>query len=553
MTDPQGETAQWWQTGVFYQIYPMSFMDSDGDGVGDLQGIISRLDYLNDGTETSLGIDAIWLTPIYPSPNRDFGYDISDYRGIDPRYGSMEDFEVLLKEAHDRNIRIVMDLVINHTSNEHPWFVEACKSRDHPHHDWYLWHEGKNGKAPNNWFAAFDRRAWWWVEEVRKFYLSTWCRYQPEVNWRNPELKKAMFDVIRFWLDMGVDGYRIDVINWFIKDDQFRSNPYKLSLNPPDYQKHLYDRNRPEVHDLCREIRQVVDAYPARFALGEVFTNSVKDAASYCGDGDELHMAFNFAFLFQKWGASNFLRVIDEWDGLLNGRGWPTYTLSNHDLPGRHYSRYAKGKETEKRARIAAAMLLTLRGTPFLYYGEEIGMSNRRIPRRKIRDPLGKKLWPLLKGRDPGRTPMQWDASPHAGFSTGEPWLPVHPNHTAVNVEKEAADPGSVLSFYRELVWLRKRTPALNQGAYRPLVSEPTDCLAFLRVHEGQTVVVMLNFAGKRVQVPVSLREHSSDPLKGTWQVLFGTDRAKGMGMNVGADMELKGYEVLILERKGGA
>jgi len=547
----QGDSASWWQTGIVYQIYPMSFMDGNGDGVGDLRGVISKLDYLNDGTEKSLGIDAIWFSPIYPSPNRDFGYDISDYRNIDPRYGNMDDFKVLLREAHDRDIRIVMDLVINHTSDQHPWFMEACKGRDNPHHDWYLWHEGKKGKAPNNWFAAFDRKAWWWVDEVRRFYLSTWCRYQPEVNWRNPELKEAMFDVIRFWLDLGVDGYRIDVINWFLKDEKFRSNPYRLRFRPPDYQKHIYDRNRPEVHDLCREIRGVVDSYPERFTVGEVYTNSARDAASYYGNGDELHLAFNFAFLFQDWGAENFLRVVEKWEGLLQNRGWPTYTLSNHDQPGRHYSRYAKGEETDKRARVAAAMLLTLRGTPFLYYGEEIGMSNRKIPRRRIQDPLGKKYWPLLKGRDPGRTPMHWDASRHAGFSTVDPWLPVHPNHTDVNVETQTGDPGSLLSFYRELIWLRKRTPALCRGGYQSLVSHPTKYLAYLRSHEEQVVLVLLNFEERGLKA--SLSGNRKGAWQGNWNVLLGTDRVKGAQVELAQEIGLQGYEVLILERKGGS
>jgi alpha-glucosidase len=525
-------------------------MDGNGDGVGDLKGIVSKLDYLNDGTEKSLGIDAIWLTPIHRSPDKDFGYDISDYRQIDPRYGNMEDFRLLLKEAHHRNIRVVMDLVINHTSDQHPWFLEARRSRDNPWHDWYLWHEGRNGKAPNNWFAAFDRKAWWWVEEVRKFYLSTWCRYQPEVNWRNPGLKQAMFDVIRYWLDLGVDGYRIDVVNWFIKDEQFRSNPYRLHFRPLDYQKHIYDRNRPETHDLCREIRRLLDAYPDRFAVGEVYTNSAKEAASYYGDGDELHLAFNFAFLFQRWGASNFLRVIDEWDGLLKDRGWPNHTLSNHDLPGRHYSRYARGDETDRRARVAAAMLLTLRGTPFLYYGEEIGMSGRKIPRRQIQDPLGKKYWPLLKGRDPARTPMQWNALPHGGFSSVAPWLPVHPNHSVVNAESQAGDPGSLLSYYRELIWLRKRTPALCRGDYRSLVAPPTDCLAYLRSHGEQHVLVLLNFVGKRVTVRPARDETGS--LEGTWEVMLGTDRAKGSRFGISRAIDLNGYEVLIAQQTGG-
>ncbi len=549
MPEMRGAPPPWWQTGVVYQIYPRSFMDGNGDGVGDLRGIISKLDYLNDGTERSLGVDAVWLSPIYPSPNRDFGYDVSDYRGIDPVYGNLEDFKRLLREAHDRNLRIVMDLVINHTSDQHPWFLEASRSRDNPHHEWYLWHEGKNGKAPNNWFAYFDRRAWWWVDSVGKFYLSTWCRYQPEVNWRNPGLKQAMFDVVRYWLDLGVDGYRIDVVNWFVKDERFRSNPYRLQVRPPDIQRHVYDRNRPECHDLCREIRSVVDEYPDRFAVGEVYTNSAAESASYYGQGDELHLAFNFAFLFQKWKASHFLRVIEEWDGLLRGRGWPTYTLSNHDQP-RHCSRYARGEETDQRARVAAAMLLTLRGTPFLYYGEEIGMLNRKIRRGQIQDPLGKKYWPLLKGRDPARTPMQWNASPHGGFTSAAPWLPVHPNHTTVNVEQQMADPGSLLSFYRELLWLRKKTPALSRGDYRSLISGPVDCLAYIRSHEEQEVLVLLNFVHRSLTVRRALAE--ADCGQGAWRILFGTHRTKGRPVNISNPIRLDPYEVLIAERTGG-
>ena len=298
-----------------------------------------------------------------------------------------------------------------------------------------------------------------------------------------------------------------------------------------------------------------MDSYEDRFAVGEVYTNSARDAASYYGNGDELHLAFNFAFLFQDWGASNFLKVVEKWDDLLKDRGWPTYTLSNHDQPGRHYSRYAKGEETDRRARVAAAMLLTLRGTPFLYYGEEIGMSNRKIPRKQIQDPLGKKYWPILKGRDPGRTPMQWNASRHAGFSPADPWLPVHPNHTLVNVENQTGDPGSLLSYYRELIWLRKKTPALCHGAFRSLVSHPTEYLAYLRSYEGQAVLVLLNFSGKSVRVV--LPESNSDSLADNWEVLFGTDRVKGSRLEISTGLDLQGYEVLIAKRtdaqKGGA
>lgn len=536
------EDAKWWQTGIIYQIYPRSFMDSNEDGIGDLKGIVSKLDYLNDGTPESLGIDAIWLSPINPSPDKDFGYDISDYKDISQIYGKMDDFKLLLEEAHKRNIKIVMDLVINHTSDLHPWFIESRKSRDNPYHDWYIWHEGINGKPPNNWFAAFDKKAWWWVEEVEKFYYSSWTRYQPEVNWRNPKLKEAMYDVIKFWLDMGVDGYRMDVVNWYIKDDQYRSNPYRISFNPPDYQIHKYDRNRPETHGICKEIRQIVDNYSDRMTVGEIFTDESEVAAEYYGKGDELHLAFNFAFLFQRWKASHFHRIIERWEELTSGVGWPNYTLSNHDRP-RHFSRYGKPGESESRAKIAAAMMFTLRGTPFIYYGEEIGMSDRKIKRSQIKDPLGIKFWPFMKGRDPARTPMQWDDSPNAGFSNSIPWLPVHPNYNQVNVKKEKEDPLSILSFYRNLIWKRKQYPALLVGDYESIIKQPKDYLAYLRSYQNQSILVLLNFTNRAFKA--NLMADQNPKLKGEWKFLFGTHRKEGDKVDL-LNLSLREYEVLL-------
>ncbi len=530
--------APWWQQGVIYQIYPRSFQDSNADGIGDLRGIISRLDYLNDGTEKSLGVDAIWLSPCYPSPMSDFGYDISDYTDIDPLFGTLQDFHELLQEAHRRGIKVIMDLVINHTSDQHPWFIESRASKASDKRDWYIWHAGNKGKPPNNWFAGFElKSAWWRDETTQEFYLATFTRHQPEVNWRNAQLKEAMFAVIRFWLEMGVDGYRMDTVNWYLKDELWRNNPWHLQLNPPDLQRHIYDRNRPETHGLCRDIRRLLDSYSERMLVGEIFCDDARLAAEYYGKSDELHLAFNFAFLFQPWSAKHFHHKIVEWENLLPTGCWPNYTLSNHDQP-RHYTRYAQGTWSEPRARVAAALLLTLRGTPFLYYGEEIGMANRHIARRELQDPMGKKLWPLLPGRDGARTPMQWDSSPHGGFSFAKPWLPLNPDYPVKNVVGQAGDAQSLFSFYRRLLWLRKKTPALLLGEYRSFATTPHDFLAYQRSYNGESVSVLLNFTRRRLRIHL--------PQLPTGRVLLSTHRGEGEKVDT-AHMELQAYEVLLL------
>jgi len=535
----------WWKSAVVYQIYPRSFMDASGDGGGDLEGVLQRLDYLNDGTERSLGVDALWLSPVYPSPMVDFGYDISDYCDIHPLFGSLDTFKRLLEEAHRRGIRVLMDLVLNHTSDQHPWFKEARASRTSPKRDWYVWHDGVNGKPPNNWYTFFSGKPWklggstWeWDEPTRQYYLHSFCVEQPDLNWRNPEVRAAARDVVRFWLDLGVDGFRMDVVNWVIKDDAWRSNPVELSLTPPDWQRHVYDRNRPETHEVLKEIRRWVDAWPDKMLVGEVFLNDAREAVSYQGQGDELHMAFNFAFLFQPWKARAFWDRIVEYEGLLPEGAWPNYTLSNHDQP-RHFSRYGKGEESLPRARVAAAMLLTLRGTPFVYYGEELGMSDLKLSREEIQDPPGRMYWPFFKGRDPARSPMQWSAGPNAGFSKGTPWLKVHPGHERVNVESQADDPESLLSFYRRFIWARKATPALQRGTFVPLKRRPDDVLAWMREHEGQRAVVLLNFSGKEATV-----ELDQVP-EGAFRVLVST-HAQGQ-LELRRRMRLARYEVLVL------
>ncbi len=493
----------WWKEAVVYQIYPRSFYDSDGDGVGDLEGIRQKLDYLKD-----LGINAIWISPVYPSPGKDCGYDISNYVDIDPLFGNIEIFKKLLADAHAKGIKILMDLVINHTSEDHPWFVESRQGNTHKR-DWYLWHPGKNGKKPNNWIASLAlTNAWFWDENRKEYYLSTFTKHQPELNWRHPEVKAEIFKVLKFWLGLGVDGFRMDVVNWYVKDDQFRDNPWSLKLFPDLFQKHIYDRNRPETHEICREIRKLVDSYPEeRMLVGEIFTDNAEEAASYHGKNlDELHMAFNFHFMYQFWGAKKFYRSIVRWYKALPEGAWPNFTLSNHDYI-RHGTRYRWGNFTERRLRLAITMLMTLRGTPFLYYGEEIGMENTAVPKGKAMDPLER--FPLIPGRARARTPMQWSPSLNAGFSTGEPWLPINAKFVTVNVESESGHPNSLLSYYKEIIALRQGNETLKKGDFRFLLSENSDLIAFERSWEGKKAIIILNFAHHDVFIPGGIVEPS--------------------------------------------
>ena len=509
--------AKWWERAVFYQIYPRSFMDADGDGVGDLAGIESKLAYL-----ASLGVDALWISPFYPSPMVDFGYDIADYCGVDPLFGDLAAFDRLLDRAHAAGIRVIIDLVINHTSDRHPWFVEARSSKESAKHDWYLWQPIRRGAGgrlvrPNNWVAQFELASAWWPNEATgEYYLGTFTRNQPEVNWRNPELRAAMYAAIRFWLDRGVDGFRMDVVNWYVKDAALRSNPRSLTANPDLFQRHVFDRNRPETHDICREIREIADSYPGdRVLVGEIFCRDPAQAASYHGENlDELHMAFNFDLLYRKWSAAAFRDSIRRWYAALPAGAWPNLTLSNHDQP-RHVWRY-RGKdaaETEARGRVAAALLLTLRGTPFVYYGEELGMTQTKLARSELRDPLGVKTWPLPLGRDGERAPMQWSAAPAAGFTTGQPWLPVNPDYAHRNAEAQAADERSLFSWYRALLAARKVHPALASGDIEFLDGDDPAVIAYARALEGERITAVLNFSAERRPLPAAAAPDS--PLAG--------------------------------------
>jgi len=505
----------WWEEAVFYQIYPRSFRDSNGDGTGDLAGLAEKLDYL-----AWLGVDALWISPFFPSPMKDFGYDVADYRGVDPLFGSLEDFGRLMDKAKGLGMRVVLDLVANHSSDEHPWFVEARASRDSPRHGWYLW-APETGRAPNNWRSLFEfGSAWQRNPATGERYLATFTRHQPEFDWRNPEVRKAFHEIMEYWYGLGVDGFRLDVATAYAKDPELRSNPLSLKANPDIFQKHLHDRNHPDFHGFFREMRDVADRSPAdsdrasrpgeRVLIGETHGRDPGLAASCHGQrGDELHMAFNFDFLHQPWRAEDFRRSAERWYSILPPTAWPNFTLSNHDQP-RHIWRYraASPSVTEGRARVAAAMLLTLRGSPFIYYGEEIGMGCHPLPRSALRDPLGIRTWPLaFLGRDAERTPMQWDGSPGAGFGSVRPWLPLNPDWKERNVAAQRGLPGSLLSWYRALLALRRERPALRRGTIR-FLDRGRDILAYERSDEasGERILVFLNFASGERSTAIGFR-----------------------------------------------
>ena len=476
----------WWREGVFYQIYPRSFQDSNGDGVGDLAGITARLDHLNDGTSRSLGIDGIWLSPFYRSPMADFGYDVSDYRDVDPTFGSLADFDLLLSEAHRRGIRVIVDLVPGHTSDRHPWFVAARSSRRDSKRDFYVWADPRGGGPPNNWRAVFRRvgSAWTLDKGTGQYYLHHFLPQQPDLNWWNEDVRAAIDDVMRFWLDRGVDGFRVDVASGLIRDERLRDNPRFQVRGWP--RRRNWDLD--QVHEIHRRWRKVLDSYGGdRMAVGEIGVRNLRRHVRYYGNDDELQLSFNFHFLEQPWIAERFRAVVEEWERLLPKASWPDYTLSNHDR-SRAVSRYGL-----ERAGVAAVMLLTLRGTPFIYYGEEIGMTDVPIPPERVVD---------VDGRDPERTPMQWDASPNAGFTSGDPWLPLAFDHAKRNVAAQRDDPASLFSLYRRLGWLRKSSPALRRGSYRTIAA-PRGVFAFSREADGERVLVAKNFTKDPQLVPL--------------------------------------------------
>ncbi|HVE81191.1 MAG TPA: alpha-glucosidase [Myxococcales bacterium] len=528
--------APWWKEGIVYQIYPRSFADSNGDGVGDLPGITSKLDYLQE-----LGVDGIWISPIYPSPMKDFGYDISDYTAIDPVFGTMAEFEELIRQAHARGIRVIMDMVMNHTSDQHPWFVEARSSKDNPRRDWFIWRPGgPGGRPPNNWHSIFGGSAWEYDEKSGEYYLHLFDPSQPDLNWRNPEVKAAMKAVWGFWLDKGVDGFRLDVAHLLVKHPEFPDKLTKFGMTP--YSRQVQDGhcNLPETHDVWKEFRQLLDLYPGdRMAVAEPELDATGAEGFYGSGEDELHLAFNFSLFWRRWKAAAVQDAVLDWERRIPERGWPCWVLSNHDF-GRHASRWAAGARTDARAKVAAALLLTVRGTPFMYYGEELAMRRAFIPRKEVMDPPGVRYWPLYLGRDGFRTPMQWTAAPTGGFTTGTPWMRLGPEAQRLNVELEAKDPGSVLNWYKRLIKLRRSLPALRLGTFRAWFGEPKAVFAYSRVHDGQTVSVLLNFSrfSRAVDLPA-----------GAYEVLASTHR--GEGASLGGTVKLHGDEALVLLHRG--
>lgn len=433
----------WWQKGVIYQVYPRSFQDSNGDGVGDLNGIRQRLDYLQ-----WLGVTAIWISPIYPSPMADFGYDISDYTGIHSLFGTMDDFEALLKDVHQRHMKLILDLVPNHTSDQHPWFLESRSSRNNPKRDWYIWKDAKDdGSLPNNWLSVFGGPAWEWDEQTGQYYYHAFLKEQPDLNWRNPEVQEAMFNVMRYWLDKGVDGFRVDVMWHMVKDDHFRDNPVNPDYDPhtADYEQLLpvYSTDQPEVHDIVQKMRQVLDSYPERMMIGEIYLPIHRLVTYYGTDSKGAHLPFNFMLISLPWEASKIATAVAEYEGALPENGWPNWVLGNHDQP-RITSRVGL-----QQSKVAALLLLTLRGTPTIYYGEELGMRDVPVPFGEVQDPQGLNMPDKNLSRDPERTPMQWDGSEYAGFSTVKPWLPLGSASKRVNVQVQAKDPYSQLTLYR--------------------------------------------------------------------------------------------------------
>ena len=518
LTENAGD-ATWWKEAVFYQIYPLSFADSDGDGRGDLPGVIGKLDYLTN----TLGVDAIWLSPFYRSPMRDFGYDVSDHCDVDPLFGTLDDAKRLIGAAHERGLRVIIDYVMNHTSDQHPWFLESRSSSDNSKRDWFVWRDGRDGGPPNNWVSVFSGPAWTFDDETGQWYRHTYLPEQPDLNWRNPEVVEAMVGVLRFWLELGVDGFRVDAAHQMMKDPLERDNPPA----PPDYPRpykdmgeydhfiHLYDFAHPDVHDIHRRLRQVIDEYPqSAVSIGEIHIFDLPEWAAYYGENfDQLHMPFNFHLLAANWDVPTLRATVESVLWNVPDGGWTNWTLGNHDEI-RLATRLPEGHH-----RLAALLLLTLRGTPFIYYGDELGMRQVTIEGDDAQDPWGFNVDHL--SRDGCRTPMRWSPSPNGGFTVDgvSPWLPMGDNLLEINVEAELPDPSSTLNLYRRLIELRKNSVALRRGSYRGIDGDLAGVLGYRREARGEALSVFLNLgqvptvvdSGRGLVVLSTLDPHRND------------------------------------------
>ncbi len=511
----------WWKNGIVYQIYPRSLQDSNADGIGDLRGIARRLDYLQ-----ALGVDAIWISPIQPSPMADFGYDIADYCGVDPMFGTLGDFDALVADAHARGLKLILDYVPNHTSNQHPWFVASRSAKGDPKRDWYLWRDpAADGGPPNNWLSNFGGPAWTLDEATGQYYCHSFLPEQPDLNWRNPAVRAAMYDVLRFWLRRGVDGFRVDVLYHLIKDEAFRDNPPNPDYRPGEESAHQLLRTRttdqPEMMGIVHEMRQVVDEFStaasSRVLIGELYL-PIDRLMAYYGRGDDgvlrgVQLPFNFHLIGAHWQAQAIGALVRRYEAALPPGAAPNWVLGNHDK-----SRIASRVGLPS-ARLAAMLLLTLRGTPTLYYGDEIGMTDVPIPPAEVQDPFEKNEPGKGLGRDPERTPMPWSGdAPHAGFSEGTPWLRLSKDWRERNVEQQARDSQSMLALYRRLIALRRSEAALHAGDFEAIDAGPGQLLAYRRTAGERRLFVLLNFGADPRSVPPAVLPQGAQVLLTTAQ-----------------------------------
>jgi len=531
------QTPSWWQTGVIYQVYPRSFFDSNGDGIGDLSGITSKLDYLR-----WLGVDALWLSPIYPSPMADFGYDIANYIDVDPIFGALQDLDILIQQAHARNLKLILDYVPNHTSDVHPWFQESRSNRTNEKRDWYIWRDPTpDGGPPNNWTSFFGGSAWQFDEQSGQYYLHMFDVKQPDLNWRNPLVRQAMYDALRFWLERGVDGFRVDVLWMLLKDEQLRDNPMNPDWKPgdPAYARQLghYTEDQPGIHEIVREIRSLLDSYGERVFIGEIYLPLSRLMHYYGEMLDEAHLPFNFQLITTPgWEARTIRQVADEYEKGLPDGAWPNWVLGNHDRP-RIATRVGR-----EQARVAQMLLLTLRGTPTCYYGDELGMQNGYVPPDLLYDPQGKDN--PEHSRDYERTPMQWDSTANAGFSAPgvTPWLPAADDYPTYNVAAEQQGPRSFLTLTRTLLNLRRSLPALTLGSYQSVDQENDTCFVYQREYEDQRYLIALNFSQQEQIIKL--------PEQGQGRILLSThmDRADTLDLS---EFRLRANEGLLIQKEG--
>ena len=523
MSEPQAKAPnnEWWRGGVIYQIYPRSYQDSNSDGVGDLPGITARLEHV-----AQLGADGIWLSPFFKSPMKDFGYDVSDYRDVDPMFGTLDDFKALVKKAHGLGLKVMIDQVLSHTSDQHPWFKESRSSADNAKADWYVWADAKDdGTPPNNWLSIFGGSAWQWDTGRLQYYMHNFLTSQPDLNFHNQQVQQAILDDVKFWLELGVDGYRLDTVNFYVHDQQLRNNPGKGkpvvddpavdSVNPYGWQRHVHDKSQPENLVFLQRLRALLDLYPNTTMVGEIGDDDgLARMAEYTRGGDKLHMAYCFDLMGTPHSATYLHALFDRFLKIV-GNGWPCWALSNHDVV-RVATRWGGAEPDARLLRLAAAMQMSLRGSPCIYQGDELGLPEANIAFEDLQDPFGITMWPKFKGRDGCRTPMPWSGSEaQAGFGPAKPWLPVAGEHRALAVDVQSTDSGSLLAFYTRLLQWRRGLPALVKGDMR-LLPAHAQVLAFVREFDGQRVLCVFNFSDEAVNWRLPADSATAQPLAGS-------------------------------------